>query len=352
MSRFTAGLIAVALIAVAIFFAFTKNNPFSAPYKLTARVRDRQQPQAQLAGAHRRRGGGQGEEGRGAHRPPERRRAGGDGDPEEGPADPRGRRAEDPPAGVPRGQLLRRDPARLAVGSQDSGRRRADPDQPDRGAGAARATSSRRCSPTPAPTSRCSSRSTRAGLSGKGARGFNESLRYGASAFRNLSLANDATLGQEPTRDLQRLMKGQAKTFAALVRDEDALKNLVTDFNTFAGALAREDVALEASIPALRDTLRVGSPALESLNASLPDLRQFAVDALPGVRSSGPDARRPRCPSSARRARWSARTSCRPRRASCGSRSRGSPGSTGARWACSSRAARCRPAPTRCWCRS
>jgi hypothetical protein len=32
----------------------------------------------------------------------------------------------------------------------------------------------------------------------------------------------------------------------------------------------------------------VGTPALASLNASLPDLRQFAVDALPGVRSSGP----------------------------------------------------------------
>lgn len=36
MSRFTAGLIAVGLIAVAAFFAFSKNNPFSAPYKLTA----------------------------------------------------------------------------------------------------------------------------------------------------------------------------------------------------------------------------------------------------------------------------------------------------------------------------
>ena len=126
------------------------------------------------------------------------------------------------------------------------------------------------------------------GLSGKGARGFNQSLRNGERAFRNLSLANDATLGQDPDRDLQRLMKGQAKTFAALVRDEEALKDLVTDFNTFAGALAHEDVALEASVPALRDTLRVGSPALASLNASLPDLRQFSVDALPGVRSSAP----------------------------------------------------------------
>ena len=126
------------------------------------------------------------------------------------------------------------------------------------------------------------------GLSGKGARGFNESLRTGKDAFRYSSIVNQATLGLEPTRDIQRLLRGQQKTFAALVEDEQALKDLVTNFNITAGAFAREDVALEASIPALRDLLRTGSPALASLNGALPSLRAFAVDALPGVRSSGP----------------------------------------------------------------
>src|SRR5204863_1265992 len=46
--------------------------------------------------------------------------------------------------------------------------------------------------------------------------------------------------------------------------------------------------ALSASIPALRDVLRVAQPALASLNGSLPSLRRFAVDALPGARSSSP----------------------------------------------------------------
>ena len=124
------------------------------------------------------------------------------------------------------------------------------------------------------------------GLSGKGARGFNESLRTGKDAFRYSSIVNQATLGLEPTRDIQRLLRGQQKTFAALVEDEQALKDLVTNFNITAGAFAREDVALEASIPALRDLLRTGSPALASLNGALPSLRAFAVDALPGVRSS------------------------------------------------------------------
>jgi phospholipid/cholesterol/gamma-HCH transport system substrate-binding protein len=126
------------------------------------------------------------------------------------------------------------------------------------------------------------------GLSGKGARGFNDSIKYWEAAYKNSSLANDATLGEEPTKDLQRVLKGQQKTFAALDSDEEALKGLVTNFNITAGAFAREDVALEASIPALDATLRVARPALFSLNAALPSLRGFARDALPGVRSSNP----------------------------------------------------------------
>jgi len=87
------------------------------------------------------------------------------------------------------------------------------------------------------------------------------------------------------------LLKGQAKVSRALVTDESALKNLVTNFNVTAGAFAREDVALEASVPALRDTLRVGRPALGALNAALPTLRVFSVEALPGVKSTDPTLR-------------------------------------------------------------
>jgi phospholipid/cholesterol/gamma-HCH transport system substrate-binding protein len=126
------------------------------------------------------------------------------------------------------------------------------------------------------------------GLSGSGARGFNQSIKYWESAYKNSSLANDATLGEQPTKDLQRVLKGQAKTFGALDRDEQALKDFITNFNTTAGALAREDAALEASVPALNDTLRVAQPALRSLNNSLPSLRAFARDALPGTKSSDP----------------------------------------------------------------
>jgi ABC-type transporter Mla subunit MlaD len=126
------------------------------------------------------------------------------------------------------------------------------------------------------------------GLEGAGARGFNRSIRYWEDAYRDAALANDATLGEEPTKDIQRVLRGQQRTLAALVEDERALKDLVTNFDVTAAAFAQQDVALEASVPALRDTLRVGRPALGALNSALPSLRAFARDALPGAKSSGP----------------------------------------------------------------
>ena len=120
-----------------------------------------------------------------------------------------------------------------------------------------------------------------------GAEAFNRSVRWWTPAYKNAALANEATLGQEP-HDFSKMMKGQAKVARALAEDEEALKDLVTDFNTFAGALAREDVALEAAIPALRDVVVDGRPALAALNGTFPSLRAFARDALPGTRSSLP----------------------------------------------------------------
>src|SRR5215207_1048698 len=125
-------------------------------------------------------------------------------------------------------------------------------------------------------------------LEGGGAKAFNRAIPSFQPAYRYGALTNDALLGVDPDRDVQRLLKGQQKAFAALGDNPQALKELVTDLNTTAGAIARNDEALEAAVPALRDTLRVGSPALAELNAALPTLRTFSREALPGVRSSVP----------------------------------------------------------------
>ena len=121
-----------------------------------------------------------------------------------------------------------------------------------------------------------------------GAEALNRSIEYWEDAYKSGAIAAEATLGQEPTKDIQRMIRGQARTFRALASNEEALKGLVTNFNTTAAAFAREDVALQQTIPALDEVLTVGTPALDSLNGALPSLRAFARDALPGTRSSGP----------------------------------------------------------------
>jgi phospholipid/cholesterol/gamma-HCH transport system substrate-binding protein len=125
-------------------------------------------------------------------------------------------------------------------------------------------------------------------LRGGGAKAFNRAIKSFEPAYRYGALTNDALLGVDPDHDIQRLLRGQQRTFAALASNPDDLKALVTDLNTVAGAIASEDAALEAAVPALRDTLREGYPALGELNAALPTLRTFAREATPGVRSSVP----------------------------------------------------------------
>jgi phospholipid/cholesterol/gamma-HCH transport system substrate-binding protein len=119
-----------------------------------------------------------------------------------------------------------------------------------------------------------------------GAEAFNDAIPWFTPAYRNAAITNLALLGLQPERDLQRVLRGQSRTAAALADDPETLEALVSDLNAVAGALASQDAALAESVPALRDTLRAGLPALAELNAALPTLRAFAVEALPGVRST------------------------------------------------------------------
>jgi phospholipid/cholesterol/gamma-HCH transport system substrate-binding protein len=121
-----------------------------------------------------------------------------------------------------------------------------------------------------------------------GAAAFNRTIPHLAPAYRLTALTNEALLGVEPTRDVRRLLRGQARTAAALAGDPEALKELVTDLAVVARAVGSQDQALEAAVPALRDTLRAADPALAAVNDALPTLRAFAIEALPGVRSTAP----------------------------------------------------------------
>ena len=126
-----------------------------------------------------------------------------------------------------------------------------------------------------------------------GADYLNEGLDYGPDALKNTAIANDALLGEHPG-DLRRVIRSQQKVAHALSTHPENLKDLVTNLNVTARALSSDQSALQATVPALRDTVVRGRPALADLDAALPSLSSFARDALPGVRSSGPTLRESR----------------------------------------------------------
>jgi ABC-type transporter Mla subunit MlaD len=114
---------------------------------------------------------------------------------------------------------------------------------------------------------------------------LNDSLDDSPGALRGTAIVNDALLGQN-AGDLRRLIKGTQKVSAALASRENQLKDLVSNFNTTAGALAAEQVALRRTVRVLPEVLEEASPALDRLNAALPPLRAFSLELIPGVRET------------------------------------------------------------------
>jgi phospholipid/cholesterol/gamma-HCH transport system substrate-binding protein len=125
-----------------------------------------------------------------------------------------------------------------------------------------------------------------AGLEGKGARGFNKSIKYWKPAYRDSAIVSEAMLG-EKEHDLSGYIDRGGVVAGALDRNRESLKDLITNFRITAGAFARENQNLEAAIAELPRTLRAAQPALDALNRAFPGLRGFARDLRPGVQNSG-----------------------------------------------------------------
>ena len=128
------------------------------------------------------------------------------------------------------------------------------------------------------------------GLEGRGAQGWNRSIDYWEDAFRGSAVVNDAQLGLQ-RHDLSRYISRAATVAGALDRDPEALKSLITDFNTTAAAFAAEQDNLEQTVAELPRTLRAAQPALLALNRAFPPLRRLVVDLRPATRSSLPALR-------------------------------------------------------------
>jgi len=118
-----------------------------------------------------------------------------------------------------------------------------------------------------------------------GADALNGALNYSADAFKNGALVNQALLGLQPD-DLATLVDSFGKVAGALARNETALADLVTNFNTTVAALADESSSLQSTIRQLGPTLQTTDGALDALNASFPATRAFAIEILPGVKQT------------------------------------------------------------------
>jgi virulence factor Mce-like protein len=123
-------------------------------------------------------------------------------------------------------------------------------------------------------------------LEGEGARGFNRSIEHWEPAYRYSAIVQDATLGLDP-HDLSRYIESAGRVARGLDRSPDALRSLITDFNTAAGAFAREATNLETAIGELPRTIQAARPALARLNEAFPPLRRLTADLRPAVRETG-----------------------------------------------------------------
>jgi phospholipid/cholesterol/gamma-HCH transport system substrate-binding protein len=115
------------------------------------------------------------------------------------------------------------------------------------------------------------------------AQALNETFKYGGKAGRTSSITNNALLGQRP-RDLSNLIRGQRNVFRELASDQNALKGLIANFNTTAGALASESTNLSETVRRLAPTLEQARPTLQHLDQSLPPFRSLAIQLEPGIR--------------------------------------------------------------------
>jgi phospholipid/cholesterol/gamma-HCH transport system substrate-binding protein len=109
----------------------------------------------------------------------------------------------------------------------------------------------------------------------QGGPSYNQSIYWWTPAYKYGSEVSHATLGTQP-HDLSNWIDKGGQVNGAFAQHPQNLENLITDFNTTAGAFARENVALSAAINELPRTLSVAIPALNSLNTAFPPLRAFA----------------------------------------------------------------------------
>jgi phospholipid/cholesterol/gamma-HCH transport system substrate-binding protein len=114
------------------------------------------------------------------------------------------------------------------------------------------------------------------------AQSLNHAIDYGKDALKGTALVNDALTGTDRD-DVSKLLRGLSRTTEGLSRNERQLQELLVNFNRTVAATAAESTALRASVRELGPTVEHADGALTAVNAALPPTRVFAREILPGV---------------------------------------------------------------------
>jgi phospholipid/cholesterol/gamma-HCH transport system substrate-binding protein len=118
-----------------------------------------------------------------------------------------------------------------------------------------------------------------------GAQALNKAIETSPGALRGSSINADALRGTQP-RDLSKLVKGVAGVSRGLARNEGQLGQMLTDFNVTVAATASRAPQLEQAVELLgpfASNLRGG---LSSVDAALPPTQAFSKEILPGLRET------------------------------------------------------------------
>ena len=228
-----------------------------------------------------------------------------------GPPDPPRRHAEDPPAHLPRGQLLRRrlSPARPGARSSRTATRipmtqTATPVQLDEVLTSLQSNARddlqtvlaelrQRAHLKPTPQLDATQDPEVQGKTA--AEALNDDFNYAAEAFQGVADGQPGAARHRAARPLQADRRPAARHRGASARNEEQLKDLITNFNRTMAAFASRSRATSRRRSALLPADAAGAPtrAFDALNRAFPPTRAFARELIPGVaRDARHDRRR------------------------------------------------------------
>ena len=114
------------------------------------------------------------------------------------------------------------------------------------------------------------------------AQAFNKSFNYAPAALRGTAVTLQA-LGGTEKNDLSGLVRAVGHTTGELNVHEQQLGELIGNFDTFLGSFAAQSTSLSAAVAELPSTLHHASTAFAAVDRLLPPLQTFAEDIVPGV---------------------------------------------------------------------